>query len=117
MPLAADAPDLVVALPGPGGVFQGEHVPEEKKVQAIERGCKTVVVFSPQPLAGYWEEEPVQPEGRRGGRRQDRGEAGVPAGRQHHRLRHRAGAAEAAAGPAEGARPEGGQGGRRRPAT
>lgn len=40
----------------PASVFQGERVPEEKKIQAIERGCKTVVVFSPQPLAGYWEE-------------------------------------------------------------
>lgn len=40
----------------PANVFQGEHVPEDKKILAIERGCKTVVVFSPQPLAGYWEE-------------------------------------------------------------
>jgi Domain of unknown function (DUF4159) len=40
----------------PANLFQGEQVPEEKKIQAIERGCKTVVVFSPQPLAGYWEE-------------------------------------------------------------
>jgi hypothetical protein len=42
-------------------VFQGEHVPEAKKVQAIERGCKTVVVFIPQPLAGYWEEDRFSP--------------------------------------------------------
>jgi hypothetical protein len=42
-------------------VFQGEKVPEEKKIQAIERGCKTVVVFSPQPLAGYWEEARFMP--------------------------------------------------------
>jgi hypothetical protein len=41
----------------PAGVFQGAQVPVEKKVQAIERGCKTVVVFIPQPLAGYWEED------------------------------------------------------------
>ena len=26
------------------------------ELQCIERGCKTVVVFSPKPLAGYWEE-------------------------------------------------------------
>jgi hypothetical protein len=45
----------------PASVFQGEHVPEEKKVQAIERGCKTVVVFLPQPLAGYWEENRFSP--------------------------------------------------------
>ena len=24
-------------------------------LEGIEQGCKTVVVFSPQPLAGYWE--------------------------------------------------------------
>jgi hypothetical protein len=45
----------------PAGVFQGAHVPREKKVQAIERGCKTVVVFIPQPLAGYWEEDRFSP--------------------------------------------------------
>ncbi|HKB01184.1 MAG TPA: DUF4159 domain-containing protein [Gemmataceae bacterium] len=45
----------------PASVFQGEKVPEEKKIQAIERGCKTVVVFSPQPLAGYWEENRFVP--------------------------------------------------------
>lgn len=45
----------------PAGVFQGEQVPAEKKVQAIERGCKTVVVFIPQPLAGYWEEDRFAP--------------------------------------------------------
>jgi len=45
----------------PSSVFQGEQVPEEKKILAIERGCKTVVVFSPQPLAGYWEESRFSP--------------------------------------------------------
>jgi hypothetical protein len=45
----------------PAAVFQGPQVPEEKKIQAIERGCKTVVVFSPQPLAGYWEEDRFAP--------------------------------------------------------
>ena len=45
----------------PANVFQGEHVPPEKKIQAIERGCKTVVVFIPQPLAGYWEESRFMP--------------------------------------------------------
>ena len=42
-------------------MFQGEQVPAEKKIQAIERGCKTVVVFLPQPLAGYWEEDRFAP--------------------------------------------------------
>jgi len=28
---------------------------------SIERGCKTVVVFSPKPLAGYWEESRFVP--------------------------------------------------------
>jgi hypothetical protein len=45
----------------PADVFQGERIPEEKKIQAIERGCKTVVVFSPQPLAGFWEEARFSP--------------------------------------------------------
>ena len=45
----------------PASVFQGEQVPEDKKILAIERGCKTVVVFSPQPLAGYWEESRFSP--------------------------------------------------------
>lgn len=45
----------------PASVFQGDQVPAEKKIQAIERGCKTVVVFSPQPLAGYWEEARFMP--------------------------------------------------------
>ncbi len=45
----------------PASVFQGEQVPEEKKILSIERGCKTVVVFSPQPLAGYWEESRFSP--------------------------------------------------------
>src|SRR5262249_61594053 len=30
--------------------------PTEFKLEGVERGCKTVVIFSPQPLAGYWEE-------------------------------------------------------------
>lgn len=33
------------------------------KLEGISMGCKTVVVFSPQPLAGYWEEN-EQAEGR-----------------------------------------------------
>jgi hypothetical protein len=45
----------------PAGLFQGEQVPAEKKVLSLERGCKTVLVFSPQPLAGYWEEARFAP--------------------------------------------------------
>lgn len=30
-------------------------------LMCIERGCKTVVVFSPQPLSGYWEEARFMP--------------------------------------------------------
>jgi Domain of unknown function (DUF4159) len=45
----------------PAKVFQGETVPDDMKLMAIERGCKTVVVFSPQPLAGYWEEARFAP--------------------------------------------------------
>src|SRR5262249_23926622 len=29
--------------------------PSECKLEGIEMGCKTVVVYSPQPLAGWWE--------------------------------------------------------------
>src|SRR5206468_1605667 len=29
--------------------------PTEFKLEGIEMGCKTVVVYSPQPLAGWWE--------------------------------------------------------------
>jgi len=47
--------------PVPASVFQGDQVPAEKKIQSIERGCKTVVVFTPQPLAGYWEESRFMP--------------------------------------------------------
>jgi hypothetical protein len=35
-------------------------------VEVLERGCRTVCVFSPTPLAGYWEEEKYMPkDGRR----------------------------------------------------
>ena len=61
LPLATTHPIWSSHALVPAGVFQGEHVPEEKKVQAIERGCKTVVVFLPQPLAGYWEEDRFSP--------------------------------------------------------
>ena len=45
------------------------HVPIDPKefdrpnaqIECIERGCKTVVVFSPQPLAGFWEESKFMP--------------------------------------------------------
>lgn len=30
-------------------------------LEGIERGCKTIVMFSPAPLAGYWEEERFMP--------------------------------------------------------
>jgi hypothetical protein len=61
MPLATTHPIWSSHALVPAGVFQGEQVPEAKKVQAIERGCKTVVVFLPQPLAGYWEEDRFSP--------------------------------------------------------
>ena len=61
MPLSPTHPIWSSHVLIPASVFQGEHVPENKKIQAIERGCKTVVVFSPQPLAGYWEEARFMP--------------------------------------------------------
>ena len=35
--------------------------PAEKRIQCVERGCKTVLVYSPIPLAGYWEEARFMP--------------------------------------------------------
>jgi hypothetical protein len=32
-------------------------------LEGVERGCRTVVVFSPKPLAGYWEEHRYMPGG------------------------------------------------------
>lgn len=32
-------------------------------VEGLEKGCRTVVVFSPKPLAGYWEEHRFMPGG------------------------------------------------------
>jgi hypothetical protein len=61
LPLSATHPIWSSHALVPASVFQGEQVPEEKKIQAIERGCKTVVVLSPQPLAGYWEEARFSP--------------------------------------------------------
>ncbi|MBX7103650.1 MAG: DUF4159 domain-containing protein [Gemmataceae bacterium] len=37
--------------------------PDISPLEAIDLGCKTVVVFSPRPLSGYWEENQVS-EGR-----------------------------------------------------
>ncbi|HEY8505423.1 MAG TPA: DUF4159 domain-containing protein [Gemmataceae bacterium] len=34
---------------------------EGRKLEGIDLGCKTVVVFSPFPLAGYWEEKRLAP--------------------------------------------------------
>ena len=94
----------------PASLFQGDQVPVEKKILALERGCKTVLVFSPQPLAGYWEEPRFTPKVGEVVGDPGPGQAGVPAGREHHRLRHRVRAAEAPAGPPEDPRPEGRRG-------
>ena len=42
--------------------FMAGRQPKEM-VQGIERGCKTVVIFCPQPLAGFWEEARFMPTG------------------------------------------------------
>jgi hypothetical protein len=34
---------------------------EFKKLECLSLGCRTVVVFSPEPLAGYWEESKYMP--------------------------------------------------------
>lgn len=61
LPLATSHPIWSSHFLVPASVFQGEKILDEQKIQAIERGCKTVVVFSPQPLAGYWEESRFTP--------------------------------------------------------
>ncbi|MEZ6141962.1 MAG: DUF4159 domain-containing protein [Zavarzinella sp.] len=45
----------------PAEMFQSEKIPEAQRIHAIERGCKTVVVFIPQPLAGFWEDGQLMP--------------------------------------------------------
>ncbi len=52
-PLAATHPIWSVHSLIPVSLFQGDA---KRQIMGLERGCKTVVVFSPQPLAGYWEE-------------------------------------------------------------
>jgi hypothetical protein len=52
-------PDTPLKPLGPDHPVWSAHAlikPTEFKLEGIERGCKTVVMFSPQPLAGYWEE-------------------------------------------------------------
>ena len=36
---------------------------EFPKLEGLERGCRTVMVLSPEPLAGYWEESKYMPKG------------------------------------------------------
>jgi hypothetical protein len=61
-PMRADHPIWTAHIPiNPAKFMEGK--PERLHVQCIERGCKTVVVFSPQPLAGFWEESRFMPEG------------------------------------------------------
>ena len=53
----------------------------------VQHGCKWVAIFSPRPMAYYWEANDTKsPEGQRR----------LPVGGEHHRLRHRVGAAAAA---------------------
>lgn len=35
--------------------------PTDFKLKFLSRGCRTVVIFSPEPLAGYWEESKYMP--------------------------------------------------------
>ena len=37
---------------------------EFPRLECLERGCRTVVVFSPEPLAGYWEDVRYMPKGK-----------------------------------------------------
>ena len=42
-------------------IFPGVDPADFKEVEVLERGCRTVCVFSPIPLAGYWEEAKYMP--------------------------------------------------------
>lgn len=62
VPMRADHPIWTAHMPvNPANFMEGK--PERHHVQCIERGCKTVVVFTPQPLAGFWEESRYMPAG------------------------------------------------------
>jgi hypothetical protein len=55
---AALFPDTELAPLRPDHPIWSAHFavnPGFVRLEGIEQGCKTVVVFSPQPLAGYWE--------------------------------------------------------------
>jgi len=41
--------------------FKDEGLAQFAGLEGLEKGCRTVVVFSPKPLAGYWEEQRYMP--------------------------------------------------------
>jgi hypothetical protein len=41
--------------------FKDEGLAQFAGLEGLEKGCRTVVVFSPKPLAGYWEEQRFMP--------------------------------------------------------
>ena len=53
-------------LPAEHPIWKAHAVvpPDFVALEGVEQGCKTVVVFSPQPLAGYWEEDLADDRGR-----------------------------------------------------
>ncbi|MCE9533324.1 MAG: DUF4159 domain-containing protein [Planctomycetes bacterium] len=59
-PVRAEHPVWASHMPlNPKDFIDGKK--PEQLIQCIERGCKTVVIFTPQPLAGYWEESRFLP--------------------------------------------------------
>jgi hypothetical protein len=61
-PLGVDHPIWTAHMPlDPKEMIEGKT--DAQRVQGIERGCKTVVVFTPQPFAGFWEESQYMPTG------------------------------------------------------
>ncbi len=68
-PLRKDHPVWVTPFPDPLLYF---NRPDDELL-GLDLGCKTVVVFSPQPLAGYWEDDRYMPEP--GARASNRAEA------------------------------------------
>jgi hypothetical protein len=60
VPLRPEHPIWSAHIPLDPGEFIRDRT-SEQLLQCIERGCKTVVVFSPQPMAGYWEDSQFMP--------------------------------------------------------
>src|SRR5207253_7413711 len=62
-------PDTPLRPLGPAHPIWTAHTvvpPDFVALEGIEKGCKTVVIFSPQPLSGWWETNDRSPPPKRG---------------------------------------------------